>query len=208
MPSLFEPGGIVQHEFFLGGTPVIAFKTGGLKDSVFEFLWHSDEGNGFTFESHNAGDLIQACERAIGTFQNKAKYEVLRKNAEASVMDGAVVSRAWLSEFNRLKGKVFVDDKLIKENLAALDKWVPEQYRTITNFEDLFGKHELNKQNSVDFKLEDIDLGADDDRQEESKVELSRKQSKTNARVPQVFKMYQRGPRYNKVELVGSFDNW
>lgn len=56
MPSLFEPGGIVQvrthalyselfnfvfalyscsqHEFFSAGTPVIAFATGGLKDSV------------------------------------------------------------------------------------------------------------------------------------------------------------------------------
>ena len=37
MPSLFEPGGIVQHEFFVGETPVIAYKTGGLKDSVIEF---------------------------------------------------------------------------------------------------------------------------------------------------------------------------
>jgi len=37
MPSAFEPGGIVQHEFFVGCTPVIAFKTGGLKDSVIEF---------------------------------------------------------------------------------------------------------------------------------------------------------------------------
>jgi starch synthase len=35
MPSLFEPGGIVQHEFFCGGTPVIAFRTGGLKDTIF-----------------------------------------------------------------------------------------------------------------------------------------------------------------------------
>lgn len=30
MPSLFEPGGIVQHESLIAGTPVIAFKTGGL----------------------------------------------------------------------------------------------------------------------------------------------------------------------------------
>lgn len=37
MPSLFEPGGIVQHEFFVGSTPVVAYKTGGLKDSVIEF---------------------------------------------------------------------------------------------------------------------------------------------------------------------------
>jgi len=37
MPSAFEPGGIVQHEFFVGETPVVAYKTGGLKDSVHEF---------------------------------------------------------------------------------------------------------------------------------------------------------------------------
>ena len=31
VPSLFEPSGIVQQEFFSGGTPVLAFRTGGLK---------------------------------------------------------------------------------------------------------------------------------------------------------------------------------
>jgi starch synthase len=34
MHSLFESGGIVQHEFFLGKTPVIAFRTGGLKNMI------------------------------------------------------------------------------------------------------------------------------------------------------------------------------
>lgn len=34
MPSKFEPGGIVQHEFFVASTPVIAMKTGGLSDTV------------------------------------------------------------------------------------------------------------------------------------------------------------------------------
>lgn len=50
MPSVFEPGGIVQHEFFVGATPVIAFKTGGLKDSVIEYNWDNQTGSGFTFE--------------------------------------------------------------------------------------------------------------------------------------------------------------
>jgi starch synthase len=50
MPSLFEPGGIVQHEFFLAATPVLAFKTGGLKDTVIEFDWHTNKGNGLLFE--------------------------------------------------------------------------------------------------------------------------------------------------------------
>lgn len=68
MPSVFEPGGIVQHEFFVGATPVIAYKTGGLKDSVFEYMWDSETGNGFTFQSHNVNDFLFACERALGTF--------------------------------------------------------------------------------------------------------------------------------------------
>ena len=109
MPSIFEPGGIVQHEFFVGGTPVVAFKTGGLKDSVFEFNWDSEQGNGYTFENHSREDFIFACERGLGTYKNKAKYLKLRQNAFDSTMDGEKVSRAWLAEFFRLRGKVFVD---------------------------------------------------------------------------------------------------
>lgn len=51
MPSMFEPGGIVQHEFFCGGTPVVCFCTGGLKDTVFEFDMKTQKGNGFNFMS-------------------------------------------------------------------------------------------------------------------------------------------------------------
>ena len=81
MPSIYEPGGLVQHEFFVGGTPIIAFKTGGLKDSVFEFNWDKEMGNGFTFETHNIDNFIYACERALRTYKNKAKYLKLRENA-------------------------------------------------------------------------------------------------------------------------------
>jgi len=115
MPSVFEPGGIVQHEFFVGGTPVVAFKTGGLKDSVIEFLWDTESGCGYTFESHTIGDFVFAMERAVGTFRNKPKYAKLRENAFAATMDGEIVSKAWLSEFYRLREKIFIDYTVIKE---------------------------------------------------------------------------------------------
>jgi len=113
MPSAFEPGGIVQHEFFVGKTPVIAFRTGGLKDSVIEFKWDSEEGSGFTFDHHNHHELGQSIERAVNTFRNKEKYLKLRENAFRATMDGEIVCKAWLGEFCRLTENNFFDQKVI-----------------------------------------------------------------------------------------------
>jgi len=108
MPSAFEPGGIVQQEFMVAGTPVIAFKTGGLKDTIFEF--YLGKGNGFTFESHNGDDFFLAIERAVKLFwSNPPGYELLRKNAKKSVVSCDMVARAWLKELYRMHNKVYVD---------------------------------------------------------------------------------------------------
>ena len=125
MPSVFEPGGIVQHEFFVGGTPVIAHKTGGLKDSVIEYQWDSQTGSGYTFESHSTGDFIFAMDRALGTFKNKAQYNKLRDNAFKATMDGEVVSKAWLNEFYRLRGKRFVDYSVVNKLSKQFQPWKP-----------------------------------------------------------------------------------
>lgn len=109
----------------MGGTPVVAFKTGGLKDSVFEFKWDTEEGNGYNFENHSMQDFMFACERAMGTFKNKSKYLKLRENAFNSTMDGEKVCRAWLTEFYRLRNKVFVEGKIIKTTLEELNPWSP-----------------------------------------------------------------------------------
>ena len=68
--SLFEPSGVVQQEYFAAGTPVLAFKTGGLKDTVFEFLPQNEEGNGFTFGPIDHGHFSSALDRALGLFQH------------------------------------------------------------------------------------------------------------------------------------------
>jgi starch synthase len=162
MPSIFEPGGIVQHEFFVGGTPVVAFKTGGLKDSVFEYKWDKEEGNGYTFENHTVSDFTFAIERAIGTFNNKPKYLKLRENAFASTMDGSTVSRAWLKEFFRLRRKVFVDENIIKTSLNELKPWGAHMYKPVESFEELFGI----KQRIIASEV-DIDLGAEEDKEKE-----------------------------------------
>jgi len=52
-------------------------------------------------------------DRAVGTFLNKGQYKKLRENAFAATMDGEVVSRAWLNEFCRLRGKRYIDYTII-----------------------------------------------------------------------------------------------
>ena len=65
MPSIFVPGGIVQHEYFISGTPVIASKTGGLKDTIEEYNSTKKTGNGFLFENFDNKEFLNAVNRAV-----------------------------------------------------------------------------------------------------------------------------------------------
>jgi glycogen synthase len=126
MPSEFEPGGIVQHEFFVASTPVLAFKTGGLKDTVIEFDYNTDKGNGILFESHNYHDFIFAFERAVNLFRNKKKFEIARINAFNSTIDVIDVATQWCKELCRIRGKIFFNSSNIQnrdnENINKIEK--------------------------------------------------------------------------------------
>lgn len=110
-----------------------------MKDSVIEFLWDSEEGCGYTFESHTPGDFIFAIERAVGTFNNKPKYNKLRENAFKATLDGEVVSRAWLNEFYRLHGKKFIDYTVVEDLAKRLAPWSPDNYQPISIIQEIFG---------------------------------------------------------------------
>lgn len=210
MPSAFEPGGIVQHEFFVGGTPVVAFKTGGLKDSVIEYMWDSETGSGYTFECHSAGDMIGAMERAVGTFRNKPKYLKLRENAFKATMDGEVVSKAWLEEFFRLKGKIFVDYTVIKDLEAKFPPWHAQDYTPISIIQEIFGS---DKKRQI---FQEIDFGAAEETEDtpagQYELELDSIMSAFDQlsfnKVATTFTFPNRGPRYNRVQLCGTMDAW
>ena len=124
MPSLFEPGGLVQQEFFVAGTPVIAHQTGGLKETVFEYNWDNNTGNGVLYVNQDKNDFFNAVDRALKIFYNKEKYENLRKNARLSTLDISDVSRGWLKEFFRLQNKIFfnVNEASLENSSGYYDK--------------------------------------------------------------------------------------
>lgn len=126
MPSAFEPGGIVQHEFFVANTPVLAFKTGGLKDSVFNYSKRTQKGNGFVFDDYNADALYMCFEQGWHLFQKKDHYHQLRKNAYDGAIDIRDQGISWNKEFYKLTNKIFVDSKIVNEKMTIILKHINE----------------------------------------------------------------------------------
>lgn len=196
MPSMFEPGGIVQHEFFVASTPVIAFKTGGLRDTVHEFVTEKRQGSGFIFEHYNIDDFVYAIQRSIALFNNKSLYDVARKNSFAATVDGEKVSRAWNKEFYRLKGKVYSEPIVRNEVREAMKNtnW------DISEFDDTLpenrNKNPPLKRTVSGILLEQAGLA----RKNIPEVETAKKQA--------MFMYRTGGLRLKSVQLTGSFDKW
>ncbi|MFU0832834.1 MAG: Glycogen synthase [Oscillospiraceae bacterium] len=79
MPSKSEPCGLAQMIALRYGAIPVVRETGGLKDSVTDS--GDGEGNGFTFQNYDSGDMLQAVQRAIQGYQNQEGWEVLTRRA-------------------------------------------------------------------------------------------------------------------------------
>ena len=78
MPSKFEPCGLAQMISLRYGTIPIVRETGGLKDTVQAFVDYAGTGNGFTFASYNAHDMLHVIREACGVFRyNKPAWNKL-----------------------------------------------------------------------------------------------------------------------------------
>ena len=79
MPSQSEPCGLAQMVALRYGTIPIVRETGGLADTIKDS--GDNEGNGFTFKSYNAHDMLETVWRALQGYSDKQGWQVLRKRA-------------------------------------------------------------------------------------------------------------------------------
>ena len=218
IPSIYEPGGIVQHEFFIAGTPVIAFSTGGLKDTIIEYNYSTKKGNGFIFEDYTTVEFVNAVLRSLDLFGNKEHYQIIRKNASNSVIDVTDVCKAWCKEFYRLKGKVFFNNKGNLEDSSSFSMSVSseeineDKENTKKALEFLENVDEYFCNNYIFKKEDDVSLY---DNQRNNNLNLPNLAPTSivvddSIRIPITFifdgNYYQE--RINSVQVCGSFDNW
>lgn len=79
MPSKSEPCGLSQMVACRYGAVPVVRETGGLKDSITDC--GDGAGNGFTFKTYNANDMLYAIHRALGAYANEQDWPVLVERA-------------------------------------------------------------------------------------------------------------------------------
>ena len=75
MPSKSEPCGLSQMVALRYGTVPIVRETGGLRDSISDS--GDGQGNGFTFKTYNAHDMLGAIRRGLDAYANREYWDSL-----------------------------------------------------------------------------------------------------------------------------------
>jgi starch synthase len=86
MPSRSEPCGLAQMIASGYGTVPVVRETGGLYDTIKPYFEKttktgriSIQGNGFTFQTYNAHDMLDAIDRALSVYRVPEKWDKLVK---------------------------------------------------------------------------------------------------------------------------------
>lgn len=103
MPSKSEPCGLSQMLALRYGTLPIVRETGGLKDSITDS--GDGKGNGFTFKSYNAHDMLGAVRRALGAYSDSRYFDTLVKRALECDNSWGRSAREYMHLYRQLIGK-------------------------------------------------------------------------------------------------------
>ncbi len=100
MPSQSEPCGLAQMLAMRYGTIPIVRETGGLRDSVTDD--GNQDGNGFTFKTYNAHDMLDACTRAKACYDDADAWKALVYRAMTSDYSWSTSADAYIEMYKAL----------------------------------------------------------------------------------------------------------
>ena len=81
MPSKSEPCGLSQMIASRYGTVPVVREAGGLYDTIKPYDPQTGKGNGFTFVTYNAHDMLDAIRRSVALYRDKDQWASVRANA-------------------------------------------------------------------------------------------------------------------------------
>ncbi|HWQ79646.1 MAG TPA: glycogen synthase GlgA [Anaerovoracaceae bacterium] len=102
MPSVSEPCGLAQMISLRYGTVPIVRETGGLKDSIIPYDPETGTGNGVTFQSVNAQDMMGAVKRAVHLYWDKEHWKILMTNGMNSDFSWKASTKEYLRLYKEI----------------------------------------------------------------------------------------------------------
>lgn len=103
MPSKSEPCGLAQMIAMRYGTVPIVHTVGGLKETVEPYNPDTKTGNGITFQSYEALDMLDAIKRGLELYQNKNSWRFIRKNAMNTDFSWDVSAKEYKQLYENIK---------------------------------------------------------------------------------------------------------
>ena len=105
MPSKSEPCGLSQMNAMRYGTVPVVHATGGLRDTVPGCDANGNGGLGFTFQSYNADDFMEAVKRAIHLYwDNRDGFRALQYTDMTQDFSWNVPAQKYMDQFRRMLG--------------------------------------------------------------------------------------------------------
>ena len=103
MPSKSEPCGLSQMNAMRYGTVPVVHATGGLRDTVPGCDENGKGGLGFTFQSYNADDFLDAVKRAIHLYRdNRDGFRALQHTDMTQDFSWNVPAQRYMEQFHRM----------------------------------------------------------------------------------------------------------
>lgn len=103
MPSKSEPCGLAQMIALRYGTIPIVRETGGLKDSIKDL--GGANGNGFTFQTYNAEDMLDAIHRAERLYFDSGRWNEAVLNALSCDFSWNRSAQTYVDLYKKILGK-------------------------------------------------------------------------------------------------------
>ena len=103
MPSKSEPCGLSQMNAMRYGTVPVVHATGGLRDTVPPCDENGEGGLGFTFQSYNADDFMEAVKRAIHLYRdNREGFRALQHTDMSQDFSWNKGAKRYMELFHRM----------------------------------------------------------------------------------------------------------
>ncbi|MBN1464599.1 glycogen synthase GlgA [candidate division KSB1 bacterium] len=105
MPSRFEPCGLNQMYSLRYGTVPIVRKTGGLADTIIDFVLEPEKGTGFVFTDYSSNAMLTAIHHAVTAFQDQKNWIKIQRRGMKVDFSWTQSAENYIKVYQKLESK-------------------------------------------------------------------------------------------------------